>query len=423
MSDWKGRLRPEITLTAPDSTQFTAAWQGNDISGTKDVGKFRIPLRDGAKTQDMGADGLEFPLTLTFEGADHDLTAMRFVRTFLRQRGLWKVVHPIYGTLSLQGVGVTLAANPTGSGNQSKVETSWIEPGEVDTETSAAELGARVQAQADVVAAAAAAQFTDGIDLSDAEASASVAIAATAGLGAFDASQLAKLSARVTEIHSAVGDAYAQVSAAFAAIPMELINGAAQVQTLLQLPALINADITAKVTAYTDFCTRLIEGIGEGSDPAAINRARTCELFLTSALTGIAAGVAISEPATREQAVQAISDLQAMFDDVTTALDTVQDATAENLALAQYFSHGATYADLARLISMAIAYLMRLTFDLKIAKRFALSVPRAPIEITIAEYGSLGERDINLDFFIATNHLQGNDIILLPAGREVVVYV
>lgn len=423
MSDWKGRLRPEITLTAPDGTQFTAAWQGNDIEGAKDIGQFRHPLADGKTTQDMGSEGFSFPLTLIFEGADHDLMAMAFARAFLSQRGLWKVVHPQYGQFSLQGIGVKIAADPTGNANVSNVETTWIEPGEIDTSVSTSELGARVQAQADSVNAAAATQFTGGVDLSDAEGAASMAMTGSSGLGAFDASKLSKLASRVADIHSAVGEAYAEVAAAFMATPMDLINGASQVQTLLQLPALIQADITGKIMAFEDFCTRMIEGIGEGSDSMAINRARTSELFLTSALTGIAVGVAVSEPATREQAVKAIAGLNTLFQDVTAALDAVQEATSDNAALSQYFSHGATYADLARLISMAIAYLMRLTFDLKIAKRFTLGTPRAPIGITIAEYGTLGERDINLDFFIATNHLQGNDIILLPAGREVVVYV
>ncbi len=57
------------------------------------------------------------------------------------------------------------------------------------------------------------------------------------------------------------------------------------------------------------------------------------------------------------------------------------------------------------------------------AKRFTLSRPRAPIEITISEYGELGPEDSYLDLFIASNHLRSDEVILLPAGREVVVYV
>ena len=43
--------------------------------------------------------------------------------------------------------------------------------------------------------------------------------------------------------------------------------------------------------------------------------------------------------------------------------------------------------------------------------------------ITIDEYGELGDNDINYDLFISSNNLKGNDILLLEAGREVVVYV
>jgi hypothetical protein len=57
-----------------------------------------------------------------------------------------------------------------------------------------------------------------------------------------------------------------------------------------------------------------------------------------------------------------------------------------------------------------------------VEKRFKLSLPRAPIEIVITEYGSLGENDAYLDEFISANDLSSYEILMLPAGREVVTY-
>jgi prophage DNA circulation protein len=422
LSDWRSRLRPEIKLTSPDGQTFTASWQGNDIEGAKRVGVFEYPLVDGAVTQDLGAGALSWPLTLFFEGDTHDTQARDFARIFLAQRGLWKVVHPQYGTLTLQALTVKLSADPTQSANVSKVETSWIEPASADIQASTSELGAQVSAQVDVVNAATGAQFADQADLTDAEGSASVADAATKGLGQVQASPLAILAAQEAEVQSAFDAAYTSAMAALALTPMDLVAATAGMQNLMQLPALIRADLGAKITAYTALAQGIVESFVPGTDVAALNGVAVSELFLTSALTGVAMSVSISEPATREQAIQAITDITALFATVTAALDAAQTATAGNTSDAQYFSHSKTYADLARLLGLAVAFLLRLSFDLKIAKRFTLSSPRAPIEITITEYGELGEEDVNLDFFIASNHLQGDDIILLSAGREVVVY-
>lgn len=149
------------------------------------------------------------------------------------------------------------------------------------------------------------------------------------------------------------------------------------------------------------------------------------ELFLTGAVTGAALTVANTTAKTQDQSVQSIKDTLALFTAVTTGLDAVQTASAGNIAASQYFSNSGAFADLAQLIALTAAYLLRTLFDLKIAKRFTLAVPRACIEIVIAEYGAeiAADGTDNYALFIASNKLIGRDIVILPAGREVVVYV
>jgi prophage DNA circulation protein len=420
---WKTRLRKQISLTAPDGTAFTAGWQGNDIEAGKRIGQFDYPLIDGTSTQDLGAKGMMFPLTLQFEGDDHDTTAWAFLNAFLHQRGLWTVVHPVYGTHSLQAITGTLSADPTGSANITKVETSWIEPAANDVGTSIAELGAQVSSQATTASASAAAQFSATLDISNAEAQAAAATEGTAGLGCIMASGLSKIIARGNDIQAAFAIGYAAVQAAIAVVPLDMINAASQIITIMQLPALVEIDLAAKVTAYTDFASRLASTLTPGLDASARNTAIVGELFLAAAIAGVCLSASLSLPSTREQAVQAITSIRTLFSSATAALDAVQAANAGNQANQQYFSNGISFPDLARLVGLACAFLLRSLFDLKVAKRFTLDRPRNPAEITITEYGSLGEADAYLDLFIASNALRAQDIILLPAGREVVVYV
>ena len=160
--NWQGRLRAQVTLTPPTGAAFNASWRGNDITGEKQVAEFTYPLDYGTVVQDLGAAGRKFPLTLIFEGDDHDLTAWNFQIAFLSQKGTWQVVHPVYGTLTLQGSRSTFRADPTESGNETVVETTWIEPKITKTRASVGELASSVSAQASSVNAASSAACAVG---------------------------------------------------------------------------------------------------------------------------------------------------------------------------------------------------------------------------------------------------------------------
>ena len=62
-------------------------------------------------------------------------------------------------------------------------------------------------------------------------------------------------------------------------------------------------------------------------------------------------------------------------------------------------------------------------YNLKAEKRFTLKKARSPLEIAVTEYGELGENDFYYNLFLDSNELTGHEIRLLPAGKEVVVYV
>ena len=413
-----------ITLTAPDGSWWSPSWQGNDIEAAKLVGQFNTPLADGTVTQDLGSKGLVFPLTLSFEGDYHDKQAFSFLRA-LSQRGPWTVTHPVYGDFILQPISATLSAQPVSSGNITKIESSWIETALIDTILSVSELSGQLSDQVDAVNASASAQFQAAINLADPEAMAAAAIAGVNGLASFSGSKLFSIIQGVSDVQGALATAYAGAQAALTAVPMDVINAASQIQTLIQFPAVIIADLGAKVTAFGDFAGRIMDSLVPGSDADSRNQAVMSELYLAAAVTGAAEAVVASTPTTREQAIQAITDVNALLTNVTAALDAVQTASAGNLAVDQYFSNSLCFADLARLTGLVAAYLLRLIFDLKVAERFTLTVPKPPIRIAIEEYGTEYSSDgiSNFDLFIASNALHGNDIILLPAGREVVVYV
>ena len=127
MSDWTTRLRPTISFVSPEGNEFFARWRGDQRELTKMIGEFSFPGRDGSIIQDLGSRAARYPLTIYFDGPNHDLLAWGFVEA-IKEHGPWTVTHPVYGYLVLQPTKVTEIANPVESANVTELQTEWVEP-------------------------------------------------------------------------------------------------------------------------------------------------------------------------------------------------------------------------------------------------------------------------------------------------------
>lgn len=422
---WQDRLREYVTLTAPDGTTFKARWSGNDVTGEKRVGKFNFPLVDGTITQDLGYSSFQYALTLSFEGDNHDVDAWSFTQA-LAQRGTWAVIHPVYGSKTLQPIGsVTLHADPTNSGNITVIDTTWLEAPITGSTPSAQELGAKIIGQANAVDAAAQAQFLAGTDLADAGAAATTTSVGLSLAAQFRASPIGKSIIGASSLTAQMTTAYNVVVADLQAATLDPTQLAADVQTLVELGATAGVDLPLLVSQFGTFVTSVIGSmLPSGNDSSAKNQVETAELFAVAGLTGIARGISSSTPENRDQCTTTITNLLNLFQSVVDALDGVQNQFQGLLAAFQYFSASATYADLCLLIGIAAQYLLTILFDLRIARTFTLDRPKPPIRICIEEYGSEYDSDgnSNLDLLLLTNGIHGREIILCPAGREITIY-
>jgi hypothetical protein len=200
---------------------------------------------------------------------------------------------------------------------------------------------------------------------------------------------------------------------------------AGQIQNMIQLPLLASGDIFDRFTIYDEFVTAVfgLLPIATDTTPEAINRTLVVELATVSVLISLAKIATTGQLQTRPQTIDAADTLVNSLDSYTEVLDNQQTVFNSNRIDRQYFSQLQSYASAAKLITAAVKYLLLVSFDLRIEKRFTLKTRRATIEIVITEQGSLGENDENLDAFIEANNLEGNEIIALPPGKEVVIYV
>ena len=421
-NDWRARVRETIELTSPEGTNFSAKWQSGPRDFDKKLGVFLYPKVKGNIVQDLDANSTRYTTKLFFDGEQNDKDANKFFLA-CRETGTWQITHPIHGFLELQLVSVRELNDPVGSGNVTEIDVQWIEPLDPLTLKTASELAAQLDEKIKDLNTNAAQQFADNLNQKSEAFSRAIESATTKATlitntvtkPLFDS--IDALDNAITAIQQGINDVKTQTT-----ILTDSLAG--QLQQLTQLPSLGIGDGQSKSKVYSDLVDGLVDvlPITIRQPEIARNEAAVSELCMVAAIGAVAKVATVSTLVTRAQAIQLASNITELFDTVTEKLDESQTDFEDEDFVTQYFSQTQTYKTASDLIATANQYLLTLAPSLQIEKRIILDRPRAPIEITISEYGDLGVDDANFDLFISTNELKGDEILMLDRGTEVVVY-
>jgi len=136
-------------------------------------------------------------------------------------------------------------------------------------------------------------------------------------------------------------------------------------------------------------------------------------------------GALIGGITSREQTVTTALKLATLFDNVTNSLDETQTLYGNEFLDRQYFSQSGSYGSSLVMNSLAIQFLLFSLFGLPGERTITLKENKTTPQIAHDEYGNIGN-DIsdtgNIDLLIVSNELLGDDIWLLEAGRQVLIY-
>lgn len=440
-SNWRDRLAESIKFISPEGNEFEAKWRGSPRNMPKKLGILRFPKIKGDIVQDMEVASTLYPITFFFDGENNDTEAAAFFQA-CKETGNWEVIHPVHGFLGLQLVSVGEVDDPITSGNITEINTEWIEGIDPIALKTAREMKGIIDGQIDDLNINAAQQFADGI-LETSETLKDAIRKGTDGISNVSEFVLGPLFTTVDALDNAVNAIQDGIQDTLNATVLQADALSGQIQNLINLPLFANSQ-RDRLGTYAALLTALSNQLPGGSESTTSataassvkrNAALTTELGMNAALSALAKitnttaiaprGTGADDTGaleTRAQAVQMAVDLTDIYDDMVTALEAVQEDFSGLDIDDQYYSQSSAFTDAALLLGFAIEYLLTIAFQLSIERRFIIDKPRAPIEITITEYGSLGENDSNFDLFIRSNELSGNDILLLPRGREVVIY-
>lgn len=416
---WQDRIHPEIFLVSPLKKLFFGLWRENPQEMEKSLGVHKYPGIAGAFIQDQDVGAVSYPIDFFFEGDDHDREAAAFFQA-CRENGPWEILHPVDGNKTSMYL-VKVSRNMAET-SVSEFTTTWLESSADEEIISRPATPEFVSFQSTLIFDQAADEFDRKVTQETETQKQAVRFAGRKLIEKIRAA-LAFLYELNNEINSRVNAIQSAINKALNEFILRPLALAAQIQQLIQLPALALNNIRERLEAFRELAESIFGLTPETTFPRDRNTVAVMELALGAVLASASLSLVTGPLVSRQEAIENAEFLTELFAFVTDGLDELEELFSDLQADRQFFSQSETFALLSNLITLAANAAVKQSFDLAIEKRFTLDRARAPIEITITEYGDLGENDSNLELFNNSNALQGNDLILLPAGREVVVYI
>ena len=419
---YQDRLQPQITLTSPSGLIFIAKWAGNAVSQEKDLGIFKTPGVAGIKIQDLEMAAKAYPLTIHFDGPDNDLVANDFTIA-CAEKGSWSVVHPVKGELILQLVSFSEAVQPITSAGITSVTTEWLEIEEFEgPQLFGPQLSGLAIAQDITLQGIGVDQLDNVVSLDTADKAGKFKVAAENTVSVFDAT-LSAITDTVAEVQAQADSIKRGLDVTLSETPIDVLSVAGQIQALVALPNLVVTDLSSKIETYSRFVDQILNISPEAASPAGINTAAIQELGLTAALGAVGVASVSSLLSSRQSVIDSIESNFNLFKTITDGLDVIQEIYGDELLSRSYFSQSETYPEAAKVVGLTVSYLIKSAFDLAVEKRIILTERENPVMIAMREYGGSGENDENIDLFLESNELTGQEILILPVEKEVVVYV
>lgn len=414
---WEERLQ-EAAYTSPSGERLTFFYENVSETFTKKTSGFNFPDADGTFVQDLGTTSRQYPLRVIFWGNNYDLESNLFT-ALLRERGIGLLEHPMYGTKDVVPFGaISRRDDLKTQANQAIIEvTFW--------ETIRDIFPASQVSPADDVAAALAAYKTaegeayeEQLDITTVT---NQVVAEDINLSLLDRVKLGLqgIANTVTAVQNQFNAIFDSIESSIDILIDTPLTLAQQTIDLIQSPARAATSITARLDAYKNLSDSIMFNasnvfvIYNPEDRDSNNTFHTNDLYLTASISAEVTSVINNQFETSTGAIAAADLILDQFETMTAWRD-------QNFASLSQIDTSATYQNLQDAVSLAVGFLIQISFSLKQEHIIILDRGRTIIDLEVELYGTLDE---NLDFLIRSNNFSGSQILELPAGTSVVYYV
>lgn len=409
---WNDRLR-EAAYTSPNGNRFVFTYEDVSKEIDKKTSVFMFPDKDGAFVQDLGRGGRRFPMRVIFWGENYDLQANLF-EIALEEKGIGKLDHPNYGVKNVVPFGtITRRDDLKTSGNQAIFDVTFYET-LIDiifpesTTNIEQQLLDDIEEFQEVVSAEYAQELAIATSLENVNTQnvLQLAKAAVGRLLGTIAKVQSEINARFQAIFRAINDTITNVVTK----PLQVASQSVQ---LIKTPARIAINVRERLRGYSNIIRSLGSSIQNiGFDNSNKNAFLSNRVYVNGALTSAVEATLFYQYLTKDEALDSIDTLTTLYDEVK----EWEDANIQSLEL---IDQGESYNSVLGILTQALSRLIALSFTLKEERILTLDRNESFIPLSAKLYKNLDE----LDFFIASNNLTGDEILELPIGKEIVYYI
>lgn len=396
------RLRPG-RYTSPSGRAFDFLFDDVSRQGGKKASVLEIPEASGAIVQDLGTTATRFDFALYFSGKDYDQTADAFFQA-LEEPGPGVLSHPRWGDVTVLATSYSQTERFVDGMGQAAFDIAFVLAPATGlaaaTSTAAAVASAARKARAAVAAAHEATYrvpvLSDLAELKDKVRKDLKSLRRT----------LTRVTATITETSQRINAEIASMDADVDALLQSPAAFAKALDSVVAAAASAPASIADKIRSYGALIAELAAGSPATPAQAAV---AVCTISLL-------AGAAIESGTegnldSRDAAVAAHDDLVAGFRAAREAIEAAERSGS-------YTADPEAMAALAQAEAQAAAYLLESSYSLRIERRTTLTGAATPLELAWRFYRDLDR----LPELERLNRLQGDRLLIIPAGTEVRYY-
>lgn len=426
MSDWIDRIKP-AAITTVDQIRYEFLYEDVSKDVTFKTNKFTFGDKEGTLVQNFGLGEVGFPLQIIFSGTDHDQIANNFEAS-LRIVGSLFLEHPVYGNFDVVIESYTRSDPVKSAANQTIFDTVMTQTIIPAAPVSTAEGRSTIIADADQFIENSSEVFQPNYDALADKATSKTRILA-------EISSISNQFKSIIEDVQEINDAFIEAEDFITDNIDELLTDppalASAIQTLIRIPSRSTANVSTRIAAYLTFLSDN-QIVPEGFGADLFNQRLEKQMFTTSLLNSGAESALFANDdfITKSDAIGAASDILDAYRQLQQYLDTEeQSALTDNLNI-RYTIDNIIAGGIKSISSLTAGQLVQISFSLKQERIIILANEETLIPLVHRLYGGKIDDDVDvnvpiskIDFFIQTNELTPDEIVLLSPGREIKYYV
>lgn len=386
---------------------------------------------DGANILPFGANAEQFPVSCVFFGENHDIEAGEFYK-LLKEDGVGLLQLP-YGDEKLVTVDkVSKKYNIVKGRNITTIKVIFIEETQILSEGDRLYIKTRLNDLASTASESIAEFFSDKLDINTAGDKNSILSSFNNGITKIN-STLKPLVANTKKVVTEFTAVYSNIESNIDEVVSQPLLLAQQVMRLKEIPARIIGKFSETKNAYETLFTASLPDfftIGGMLTREKKNDVVNAMLFSGASIIGMADALVNVDYTTKSEAIGAIDVILDNYKTFVDYFDTAQNEFEAVCVLnKQFIQDESVTADINKYIESVVGTLIEISQDLKREFEFELDKDTTILNIATEYYPEEikkneqeGSQDI-LEYIISNNKLKNDEILLLPKGKIIKVYI